>query len=342
MGTDQRRSDPEFCLRPGGRPGVSIDGLRGCCYLSGFPTVGPVGAEIFKSTQGGASWASVLNTTTDTLSGAIAIDPSSSSIVYAATGGVGILKSADGGATCAPRNQGLPTAHIRALRIDPTSPSTVYAGGLSGCFKSLDGAANWQPLNSGLTNQVVNALALDPASPAILYAGTNGGVFRSTNGGFSWVAVNDGLTDLTVNSLAVDPVAPSTLYAGTERKGVFKITFDTGDQVCAGGPTTLCLTRNRFRVQVDWRALNAGPSGIGQALPLTDSTGAFWFFNPTNIELVVKVLDGRSVNGKFWVFYGALSNVEYTITVMDTLTGTFKTYFNPQGRLASLADTAAF
>jgi hypothetical protein len=42
------------------------------------------------------------------------------------------------------------------------------------------------------------------------------------------------------------------------------------------------------------------------------------------------------------VFYGALSNVEYTITVTDTSTGKTRTYFNPSGQLASVADTAAF
>jgi hypothetical protein len=56
----------------------------------------------------------------------------------------------------------------------------------------------------------------------------------------------------------------------------------------------------------------------------------------------VKVVDGRAVNGKWWVFYGALSNVEYTVTVTDTQTGAVKTYFNPQGQLASFADTTAF
>jgi hypothetical protein len=60
------------------------------------------------------------------------------------------------------------------------------------------------------------------------------------------------------------------------------------------------------------------------------------------VELIVKVLDGRAVNGHFWVFYGALSDVQYTLTVTDTQTGTSKPYVNPQGTLASEADTAAF
>jgi hypothetical protein len=53
-------------------------------------------------------------------------------------------------------------------------------------------------------------------------------------------------------------------------------------------------------------------------------------------------VDGRTVNSRFWVFYGALSDVEYTITVTDMTTGVAKSYSNPQGQLASVADTSAF
>ena len=83
-------------------------------------------------------------------------------------------------------------------------------------------------------------------------------------------------------------------------------------------------------------------SGHGTAVPVTADTGYFWFFSDTNVELMVKVLDGRGVNGKFWVLYGALSNVQYTITIEDTLTGTVKRYNNASGTLASVADTSAF
>ena len=84
-------------------------------------------------------------------------------------------------------------------------------------------------------------------------------------------------------------------------------------------------------------------AGTGQAVPLAGGdTGYFWFFDASNVEVVLKVLDGRTLNGKFWVFYGALSDVEYTLTVTDTETGTVKTYTNPKGRLASVADTRAF
>ena len=48
------------------------------------------------------------------------------------------------------------------------------------------------------------------------------------------------------------------------------------------------------------------------------------------------------MNGRFWVFYGALSNVEYAMTVTDTLTGIVNTYSNPSGRFASAGDTEGF
>ena len=54
------------------------------------------------------------------------------------------------------------------------------------------------------------------------------------------------------------------------------------------------------------------------------------------------MLDGTPINGKHWVFYGALSSVEYTLRVTDTATGAVRTYTNPSGNLASIADTGAF
>jgi hypothetical protein len=41
-------------------------------------------------------------------------------------------------------------------------------------------------------------------------------------------------------------------------------------------------------------------------------------------------------------FYGALSNLEYTITVTDTATGAVKTYRNPAGTYCGGLDDHAF
>jgi hypothetical protein len=110
---------------------------------------------------------------------------------------------------------------------------------------------------------------------------------------------------------------------------------------CTGDPSQLCLLGSRFRVDVLFRDPNTGLVGTGSAVPRTDQSGTFWFFNPQNVELVVKVLDGRPLTGKFWVFYGALSDVEYRITVTDTVTGVSKQYHNPRGNLCGKGDTSA-
>jgi hypothetical protein len=110
---------------------------------------------------------------------------------------------------------------------------------------------------------------------------------------------------------------------------------------CGPTATLLCLGNNRFQAEVAWTVPGLG-SGAGQAVPLTGDTGSFWFFSSSNVELVVKVLDGRAVNRHFWVFYGGLSDVEYTLTVTDMATGARETYTNPAHRLASAADVSAF
>lgn len=111
---------------------------------------------------------------------------------------------------------------------------------------------------------------------------------------------------------------------------------------CVAGPGALCLNNGRFRAEVFWRVPSQAMSGTGNAVPITGDAGYFWFFSSNNVELIVKVLDGRAINGEFWVFYGALSDVEYTLKVTDVRTGAVRTYFNPQGNLASAADTFAF
>jgi len=109
----------------------------------------------------------------------------------------------------------------------------------------------------------------------------------------------------------------------------------------ACAPGTLCLAGGRFQATVQWTAPGFG-TGAGTPLPLTDESGMFWFFDAANVELVVKVIDARTVNGKFWVFYGALSDVQYDLTVTDTTTGLSHTYHNNQGNLCGKGDTGTF
>jgi hypothetical protein len=109
---------------------------------------------------------------------------------------------------------------------------------------------------------------------------------------------------------------------------------------CATTPTTLCL-HGRFLVALQWQA-GANRVGLGQVIPATYDSGYVWFFAPSNVELAVKVLDGTTVNGHFWVFAASLSDVQFAMTVIDTVTGAVRVYENPAGIMRSFGDTAAF
>lgn len=103
----------------------------------------------------------------------------------------------------------------------------------------------------------------------------------------------------------------------------------------------LLLNNNRFKVQVDWH-IPSGITGQGTAVPLTSDSGYFWFFSGSNVELLVKILDGRGVNNHYWFFWGAMTDVQYTITVTDTETGAVKQYYGIQGVQQSGNDIKAF
>jgi hypothetical protein len=112
---------------------------------------------------------------------------------------------------------------------------------------------------------------------------------------------------------------------------------------CVAGPENLCLLGGRFRVAVRWRTTSPTfPMGAGIAVPDSDQTGLFWFFDDANVELIVKMFDGRPLTPTFWAFYGGLSDVEYWIVITDTETGESKTYHNEPGNLCGLGDVSAF
>lgn len=107
---------------------------------------------------------------------------------------------------------------------------------------------------------------------------------------------------------------------------------------CRAGTNTLCLQKSRFKVEVSWQNQFNGTSGVGRAIPRTDATGLFSFGDPSNVELMVKILNFGDV---FKVFYGQLTNLRFTITVTDTKTGAVKAYQNTTGECGGI-DNAGF
>jgi hypothetical protein len=111
---------------------------------------------------------------------------------------------------------------------------------------------------------------------------------------------------------------------------------------CTPSDTRLCLAGSRFQVEATWTTRD-GQTGSGHGVALTSDTGYFWFFSNTNVEMVVKVLDGCALNSRYWVFAGGLTNTRVRLTVTDMRTGVSKQYNNPQGTaFQPIQDTGAF
>ncbi len=108
---------------------------------------------------------------------------------------------------------------------------------------------------------------------------------------------------------------------------------------CKTGTNTLCFLGGRFKAEVDWRNQFNGTSGRGRAIRSSDVTGLVYFTDSSNIELVVKMLD---FGGPVKLFYGALSDLEYTLHVTEMATGETKDYFNPAGKFCGGIDDHAF
>jgi hypothetical protein len=325
---------------------LAIDpSLPSTLYAGTYPHSGGDYGFIFKSTDSGASWQEVDAILLDRPI-SLAVDPRDASVVYAGTKSGSVLRSTDAGAgwTVVDQRPG-PVYQVVA---DPVRPGVAYMGwqttiaydgsiGFGGLRRTSDGGATWSDV-AGLPDRHAGGFLIDPDAPDVFYFRANGSLYRSRDAGQSWSALGPAPP---VGQLAISSDDPRHLYAVGDF-GVWGLDLSLLPPTCDATPTTLCLQFGRFSAHVDWKQSPFGPSFQAQAVPVTTDSGYFWFFGPENVELMVKVLDGTLINDHYWVFYGALSDVAYTLTVTDTLTGATQVYENPQGTLASVADTQAF
>ncbi|HVT60541.1 MAG TPA: hypothetical protein VHR45_19365 [Thermoanaerobaculia bacterium] len=132
----------------------------------------------------------------------------------------------------------------------------------------------------------------------------------------------------------------------TERRNTVGINMtqdDLGIAACVPSDTVLCIDNNpgdrRFAVSVAFSHPPSIPSGNGQAVPMSSlgvtSGGAFWFFGQNNPEILIKILNGCGINGKFWVFFDAGTNVAFTVHVLDTVFGLSHDYSNTDNHAAA-------
>jgi CSLREA domain-containing protein len=111
---------------------------------------------------------------------------------------------------------------------------------------------------------------------------------------------------------------------------------------CQPDENALCLGEGgRFRATARWTVFPQSASA--RTVPLTLDTGAFWFFDPANLELTVKVVEGCGTNNRYWVFLSGLTDVGVQVTVEDTKTGNTWTHSHAAGTpLQARLDTNAF
>lgn len=225
---------------------ISIDS-SGNAYITGktdsiyFPVTEKAfqsfnaGSAAYRSQDSGSNWNSIKNGLSSAEVSALALDPQSPSIIYAASNATSfpddlaasIFKSTDRGASW--RKLSIETVDmINALAVDPKRSNIVYAGTRQGVYKSTNGGEQWVRL-AGTFPGPVSAIVIDPGKPKRIYIGTGmeslftgfhgGSLFRSTDGGATWKP--NTLNDLPIIffgkifSLAVNPRDTAKLYAGT-------------------------------------------------------------------------------------------------------------------------------
>jgi photosystem II stability/assembly factor-like uncharacterized protein len=222
---------------------------------------GTTGGGVFKTTDGGITWASVTDKYFGGTIGAIGISESNPDIVYVGGGeypirgnvshGDGVWRTSDGGKTWV--SLGLTdTRQISRVRVHPTNPDIVYVGAQGhvfgpnaerGVYKTTDGGKSWRKILYRNDSTGITDLVLDAKNPEILYAafwqawrtpwqlvsgGAGSGIFKSSDGGEHWSEItrNPGLPAGVIGNigLAVSPVNPSHVWAIIEADsgGVFR------------------------------------------------------------------------------------------------------------------------
>ncbi|MBT5506142.1 MAG: hypothetical protein HOK17_03250, partial [Flammeovirgaceae bacterium] len=241
-------------IGPGGMSGriTSIDVVHS---QSEIIYIGTASGGLWKSTSGGVTWEAIFDKQTTSSIGAVAIQQSNPSVVWAGTGegnprnslngGDGIYKSLDGGRHWI--KMGLEKSrNIHRIIIHPQNPDIVYVAVIGspwgfhperGVYKTIDGGMNWEKIL--FTNQSSGAadLVMDPRNPNKLIAalwdhhrdpwffrsgGDGSGLFISHDAGKTWEqrSDEDGLPegDLGRIGLAIAPSSPEIIYALIESK----------------------------------------------------------------------------------------------------------------------------
>ncbi len=212
--------------------------------------VGGAQGGVWKTTDGGVTWAPLTDSQCSLAMGSIVIDPVNPQIVYAGTGeqhfsgdsyyGCGVLRTTDGGATWTPVGaasmtlSGTNRPRISRLVLLPSTAGTLattklWAAADNGLWFSSDGGATWARRRTGIITDVV----LDATNENVTYIGQyQSGVYRSDDAGSVWSALGTGFPTDSVGriNLAVVKSGTTTLLASVANvsssalRGIYKTT----------------------------------------------------------------------------------------------------------------------
>jgi photosystem II stability/assembly factor-like uncharacterized protein len=229
---------------------------------------GATGGGIWKTTDGGANWTSISDSTFKSSSvGAVAVAPSDPNTIYVGMGeadirsnisnGDGVYKSTDAGKTW--KHIGLKKADaVSNIEVHPNNADVAYVAALGnpfapnkerGVFRTTDGGKSWKQILAKNDSTGAIVVKLDPSNPSIVYAsmwqayrnsytmssgGKGCGLFKSTDGGDTWTSLSEkpGMPKgmLGKIGITVSPVNPNRLYAMIENaKGGLYRSDDAGE-----------------------------------------------------------------------------------------------------------------
>jgi photosystem II stability/assembly factor-like uncharacterized protein len=321
--------------------------------MGGYP---PDPGQLFKSEDGGGSWALALAPTASSYMGPVMVSGSGAEVYapYSGRFSFGFVKSNDGGTTW----NDLATSGwsddlyftVELIAVDPSRAGVVFANKDGKLYRSAVGGGQWVDISAGLPvptaagGSSVSSVVVDPTSGTTLYAATDQGVFRSSDGGASWTSFSDGLPIGATSGLVIDS-SGRFLHVGA-RDGVYDLQISSP---CVATATTLCLLGGRFIATVEAVDPRTGRLEVGTAVPQYDRYGYFslpgFTGDPTFPEVVVKMADATAIGDGFWVFHSGLTDLQYTLSIVDTVTGRQKSYRNDRSDPESLcggADTGTF
>ena len=219
----------------------------------------------------------------------------------------------------------------KVRRVAPDGTVTTEAG--SGAVGFADGAG------AQATFYYPSGIAVDGSGVLFVTDGDNNALRRisggvvSTVGGSGARGHQDGTggmaTFASPDGIAVD--GAGVLYVADTDNNAIRLGRTTGSATCTPGDGALCLLGGRFRVTAEYGDYSGG-RGTGKAVPLTTDTGTFWFFDAANVEAVVKMVSFcGSGSNNVAVYAGGLTDLDVTLHVADTRSGTAKDYRNPLG-----------